>query len=165
MAIEHEVLGLIADAEEGPIWGERLAVGDQDVDVELHAVPGRPLGDGDGVSFAAAFLAALEGADLRAREFLVAGLGSAGEVQLFVTAVLDELGDGLEDVLSYDSGDREIDLLRSLLLERVIVYPALDGPEEAFVRMIFAVDADEVDPLVVVSMTRTADLAGVEILD
>src|SRR6478609_4295956 len=111
MAIEHDYFGLIGD-----YWAERKEYGDQDVEVVLDA-------GADSVSTAALDVAAtmvgeLELIDDELRSAFVGQLDSGhSPVTLFLRAVLDgDEAETAEEAITRDSGDHDIDALRSLTL-------------------------------------------------
>lgn len=136
MAIEHDYFGLVGD-----YWSERKEYGDQDVEVVLDS-------DGDGVSLAALDVAAtmvgeLELIDDELRNDFVGGLldSASSPVVLFLNVLLDpelEQADEIDEAIGRESGDRQIDALRSLSLVRVDLRPDADEPGDAFAEFEYA---------------------------
>lgn len=147
MAIEHDYFGLIGD-----YWSERKEYGDQDVEVVLDA-------DADAVSSASLDAAAtmvgeLELIDDELRSVFVGQLdSSASPVTRFLRAVLQ--GDGAESAdaaISRDSGDRDIDALRSLSLVRVDLRPEADTDGEVFAEFEYGLAPEDLDERLVASI-------------
>lgn len=146
MAIEHDYFGLIGD-----YWSERKEYGDQEVEVVLDA-------DSDTVSTASLDAAAtmvgeLELIDDELRNAFVGELDGNGSVVSFLTAVLD--GDDAEAagaMITRESGDRQIDALRSLSLVRVDLRPDADGDGEIFAEFEYGLAPDEIDARLVASI-------------
>ena len=147
MAIEHDYFGLIGD-----YWSERKEYGDQDVEVVLDA-------DGDAVSSASLDVAAtmvgeLELIDDEVRSAFVGQLDSGhSTVTRFLRAVLEgEDADSAEAAISRDSGDHDIDALRSLTLVRVDLRPEADGDGEVFAEFEYGLAPEELDARLVASI-------------
>ena len=147
MAIEHDYFGLIGD-----YWSERKEYGDQDVEVVLDA-------DGDSVSSASLDVAAtmvgeLELIDDELRSAFVGQLDSSqSPVTRFLRSVM--AGEGAESAdaaISRDSGDRDIDALRSLTLVRVDLRPDADGDGEVFAEFEYGIAPEEIDARLVASI-------------
>jgi hypothetical protein len=146
MAIEHDYFGLIGD-----YWSERKEYGDQDVELVLDA-------DGDRVSTAALDAAAvmvgeLELIDDELRNTFVGELDGRGAVVNFLSAVLEgDETDAVDAAIIRESGDRQIDALRSLSLVRVDLRPDADGDGEVFAEFEYALAPDETDARLVASI-------------
>jgi len=146
MAIEHDYFGLIGD-----YWSERKEYGDQDVEVVLDA-------DGDSVSSASLDVAAtmvgeLELIDDELRNTFVGELDGRGAVVNFLSAVLEgDETDAVDAAIIRESGDRQIDALRSLSLVRVDLRPDADGDGEVFAEFEYALAPDETDARLVASI-------------
>jgi len=156
MAIEHDYFGLIGD-----YWAERKEYGDQDVEVVLDA-------DGDAVSSASLDVAAtmvgeLELIDDELRSAFVGQLDSShSPVTHFLRDVMG--GDGAESAdaaISRDSGDRDIDALRSLTLVRVDLRPDADGDGEVFAEFEYGLAPEELDARLVASIDIGRDVVDV----
>lgn len=142
MSMEHDYFGLVGD-----YWSERFQYADQDVEVVLDA-------DADLVSTAALDAAAtligeLELVDDELRNLFVGQLdSSASPVTRFLRSVLGGGGDEAEaaaDAITRDSGDRDIDALRSLSLVRVDVRPDADREGETFAEFEYGLAPEDVD--------------------
>jgi len=156
MAIEHDYFGLIGD-----YWSERKEYGDQDVEVVLDA-------DGDAVSSASLDVAAtmvgeLELIDDEVRSAFVGRLDSShSPVTRFLRAVLEgEDSDSAEAAISRDSGDHDIDALRSLTLVRVDLRPEADGDGEVFAEFEYGLAPEELDARLVASIDLGREVVDV----
>ncbi|WP_448810327.1 DUF2004 domain-containing protein [Agromyces bauzanensis] len=156
MAIEHDYFGLIGD-----YWSERKEYGDQDVEVVLDA-------DADTVSSASLDAAAvmvgeLELIDDELRSAFVTQLDSGGSpVTRFVRAVLGgEHAESADAAISRDSGDRDIDALRSLSLVRVDLRPEADGDGEVFAEFEYGLAPEDIDARLVASIDIGRDVVDV----
>ncbi|HEU5223557.1 MAG TPA: DUF2004 domain-containing protein [Candidatus Lumbricidophila sp.] len=148
---EHDYFGAIDG-----YWDDVIEYGDQrvEVSVECDDEPAPRALDA-----AADLLRGLEWLDEELREHLVGELGRGGAVVEFVNAVLDpehESSEEITDAIGRDSGDREIDLLRSLELLRVEIRPESDGDGEHFAELEYAIAPNDTDErlLVVVDLDR-----------
>ena len=131
MAIEHDYFGLIGD-----YWSERKEYGDQEVEVVLDA-------DSDTVSTAS----------LDAAATMVGELDGRGAVVNFLSAVLEgDDTDAADAAIIRESGDRQIDALRSLSLVRVDLRPDADGDGEVFAEFEYALAPEETDGRLVASI-------------
>lgn len=156
MAIEHDYFGLIGD-----YWSERKEYGDQDVEVVLDA-------DADLVSSAALDAAAvmvgeLELIDDELRSAFVSQLDSGSSpVTRYLRAVLDDEHAAATDAaITRESGDRDIDALRSLSLVRVDLHPDADGDGEAFAEFEYGLAPEDVDARLVASIDISRDIVEV----
>jgi len=158
MAIEHDYFGLIGD-----YWSEQVQYGDQDVEVVLDA-------DADLVSTAALDAAAtligeLELVDDELRNLFVGQLDSSGSpVVHFLRAVLDGGGDEADaaaDAITRDSGDRDIDALRSLSLVRVDLRPDADRDGETFAEFEYGLAPEDVDARLVATIDMGREIVDV----
>ena len=159
MAIEHDYFGLIGD-----YWAERKEYGDQDVEVVLDA-------DADGVSTASLDAAAtmvgeLELIDDEVRSAFVTQLDSGGSpVTQFLRAVLSDddadVAEAADSAITRDSGDRDIDALRSLSLVRVDLRPDADGDGEPFAEFEYALAPEALDQRLVASIDISRDVVDV----
>jgi hypothetical protein len=158
MAIEHDYFGLIGD-----YWSEQVQYGDQDVEVVLDA-------DADGVSNAALDAAArvvgeLELVDDEVRSHFVSQLDSGSSpVTQFLRSLLEGEGDDAEaaaEAISRDSGDHDIDALRSLTLVRVDLRPDADGDGEHFAELEYGLAPEDVDARLVAVIDIARDVVDV----
>jgi len=158
MSIEHDYFGLIGD-----YWSEQVQYGDQDVEVVLDA-------DADLVSTASLDAAAtlvgeLELVDDEVRSHFVGQLDSGSSpVSAFLRSLLEGEGDEADaaaDAISRDSGDRDIDALRSLSLVRVDLRPNADGDGEHFAELEYGLAPEEVDARLVAVIDIGRDVVDV----
>ena len=146
MGIEHDYFGLIGD-----YWSERKEYGDQDVELVLDA-------DSDNVSTAALDAAAVmvgevELIDDELRNTFVGELDGRGPVVNFLASVLEgDDADAADAAITRESGDRQIDALRSLSLVRVDLRPDADGDGEVFAEFEYALAPEETDARLVASI-------------
>lgn len=163
MGIEHDYFGVIeSDAAGGLYWSETVDAGDQSVDVALSAPPGVEVSD-DALEAAQVMIGALEGLDMRAREALITDLGATpSEVNAYLAELEDELGSVLPDYLSRESGDRDIDVIRSLDLMRVALHPHQTGEQDTFVTVEYALAPDETDLGLLVHLTQRGESVAIE---
>ena len=149
MATEHDYFGIVGD-----YWSETVEYADQRVEVVLDA-------EGDTVATssldrAAILVGELELVDDELRSAFVSQLdrGSSPVVR-FLDALLDpdlEQADDVEAAIGRDSGDRQVDALRSLTLERVDLRPGNDEPGDAFAEFEYALAPDDTDERLVASI-------------
>jgi hypothetical protein len=158
MSIEHDYFGLIGD-----YWSEQVQYGDQDVEVVLDA-------DADLVSTASLDAAAtlvgeLELVDDEVRSHFVGQLDSGSSpVSAFLRSLLEGEGDEADaaaDAISRDSGDRDIDALRSLSLVRVDLRPNADGDGEHFAELEYGLASEEIDARLVAVIDIGRDVVDV----
>lgn len=158
MAIEHDYFGLIGD-----YWSEQVQYGDQDVEVVLDA-------DADSVSTASLDAAAtmvgeLELVDDEVRSHFVSQLDSGeSPVSQFLRSLLEgdgEEADAAADAISRDSGDHDIDALRSLALVRVDLRPDADGAGEHFAELEYGLAPEDVDARLVAVIDIARDVVDV----
>jgi len=158
MAIEHDYFGLIGD-----YWSERKEYGDQDVEVVLDA-------EADAVSSAALDAAAtmvgeLELIDDELRSAFVGQLDSASSpVVRFLDVVLDpelEQADEIEAAIGRDSGDHQLDALRSMSLVRVDLHPDADEPDESFAEFEFALAPEDTDERLIAAIDVEREIVDV----
>ncbi len=158
MSIEHDYFGLIGD-----YWSEQVQYGDQDVEVVLDA-------DADLVSLASLDAAAtrvgeLELVDDEVRSHFVSQLDSGSSpVSRFLRSLLEGEGDDQDaaaEAISRDSGDRDIDALRSLTLVRVDLRPDADGEGEHFAELEYGLAPEEVDARLVAVIDVGRDVVDV----
>ncbi|WP_353814346.1 DUF2004 domain-containing protein [Agromyces sp. SYSU T00266] len=158
MSMEHDYFGLVGD-----YWSEDVEYGDQRVEVVLDA-------DADTVALAALDVAAtlvgeLELVDDELRSAFVTQLDSgASPVMRFLAAVLDpdlEQAEEVEAAIGRDSGDRQIDALRSMSLTRVDLRPDADEPGDAFAEFEYALAPEDTDERLVASIDLEREIVDV----
>ncbi|GLI28647.1 hypothetical protein ARHIZOSPH14_28890 [Agromyces rhizosphaerae] len=161
MSIEHEYFGVVG-GDGGSYWSEVVDCGDQSVEVVLQA-------DGDELSeesldVAAGMVSGIEDLDADVREAFVAELARPSTpTAQFLADVQEALEpEDIEDAIARESGDREIDILRSLVLERVEFRPANGGEDEAFAVFEYSFAADESDARLIASVDRDSDVVDVQ---
>lgn len=165
MGIEHDYFGVIESDESGALyWSESVEAGDQTVDVSLAAPGGAQVTD-DALEAAQALIGALEGVDLRAREAMIGEIGTASsDVTAYLLELDEVLGAEADGYISRDSGDRDIDVIRSLELLRVAIHPHQAGEGEAFATLEFALAPDETELSLLVHLSERGESVGVELL-
>jgi hypothetical protein len=167
MAIEHDFFGLIEDNGFGGLrWFDTLDFGDQAVPVDLSAddetaVPEIVLG------LAAAMIRAIEGFDQRARDALIAQLSKRTPTPTaqYIDRIVHDAGAALPDLLAHDSGDVPMDVLRSLRLVHVGLYPQRDEDGADFAVFDYSLRPDDTDYLLVVGFDIQGDVASIALLD
>lgn len=156
--MEHDYFGLIGD-----YWSEDVEYGDQRVEVVLDA-------DADSVSNAALDAAAtlvgeLELVDDELRSAFVTQLdSSASPVVRFLAVMLDpelEQADEVEAAIGRDSGDRQIDALRSMSLSRVDLRPDADEPGDTFAEFEYGLAPEDTDARLVASIDIDREIVDV----
>lgn len=157
MAIEHDYFGVIGD-----YWSERVDAGDQEVEVVLDADPDNV--NDESLDVAAAMIGDLERLDSDAREAFVSELASVSSpTSLYLTHLAQDVAsESIDEVLSRESGDRQIDILRSLELLRVDFRPANDGDEESFAVFEYALVAEETDARLEATLDVHGDVVNVD---
>jgi hypothetical protein len=166
MSLEHDYFGLIETTSTGGLfWDDNLEVGDQLVDLQLSAEDEddvHPLG----LELAAAMAQNLEAFDSRAREALVGQLSERqSATTVFIDRQVDSRGEDLQSLLDLmvdNSGDIAIDVLKSLQLVRVGLFPANTEGDEAFATFDYSIDPDESDELLIVSFGADGDVIDVQ---
>jgi hypothetical protein len=163
MAIEHEYFGILDDdASGGLYWEDTVELADQAVDVELFANDQTAVTE-PALDQAATVIRSLEGLDARARDALIAQLSERESVTTqYIDHNVDELGESLLDLLVHNSGDIAMDVLRSLQLVHVVLYPERDGDDEAFATFDYSIDPDETDAVLTVSFDDRGDVVAVD---
>lgn len=158
---EHDYFGVI-DESGVDRWNELVEANDQQVDVSVWVEA--PASD-DALDRAAAMVMSLDAIDSHAREQLVAELAShATPTSQFVAAAIAEIDDDeLLAALNRESGDRAIDILRSLELASAFVRPDLDGDDEAFCTLRYQFVPDNFDLLLVAVLDARAESADIRI--
>lgn len=156
MSTEHDYFGLIGD-----YWSERKEFADQDVEVVLDA-------DADTVSTDALDIAAdmvgnLEALDADMREVFLSQLATAtSPTARYLDHVLGgadaEITEIAEDAIGRDSGDRQVDAIRSLRLVRVDFRPDADADGDAFAEFEYGLAPEDLEARLVVTIDVQADV-------
>lgn len=158
--IEHDYFGVL-DEHGFEAWSELIEANEQQVQVSVR------LGgsvDEDALDRAAAMVMALEPMDWHARELLVAELTSGASVpaQYAARAIAEIDEDDFADAVGRESGDRVMDVLRSLRLDSVVLRPDHAGDDEGFATLQYVFAPDVFDPLLVVVLDARAELVSVD---
>ncbi|WP_308799514.1 DUF2004 domain-containing protein [Agromyces silvae] len=158
MATEHDYFGIVGD-----YWSETVEYADQRVEVVLDA-------EGEAVAsssldVAATLVGELELVDDDLRSAFVSQLdqGSSPVVK-FLDTLLDpdlEQADEIEAAIGRDSGDRQVDALRSLTLERVDLRPEHDEPGDAFAEFEYALAPEDTDERLVAAIDLEREIVDV----
>ena len=160
MTIEHdffEILG--SDDDSGEVyWSDTAELGDQNVEIDVSS-PDEESVSVEALDIVAAMINALEDLDSQARESLVADLSAEVSVtSQFIVAQFEELdGEVLEDALIWDSGDKQIDFLRSIQLQRIGFHPHHIGNDQHFAVLDYSISPHETDALLVVTLDVHGD--------
>jgi len=158
MATEHDYFGIVGD-----YWSEVIEYADQRVEVVLDA-------DDETVTMASLDAAAglvgeLELVDDELRSAFVTQLDSGGSpVVRFLDTLLDpglEQAEEVEAAIGRDSGDRQLDALRSMSLVRVDLRPEADGQGEPFAEFEYALAPEETDERLVASIDTGREIVDV----
>ena len=132
MATEHDYFGIVGD-----YWSEMIEYGDQRVEVVLEAED--DMVSNASLDAAAVLVGELELVDDELRSAFVSQLDSGGTpVMRFLDVLLDpelEQAEEIDAAIGRDSGDRQVDALRSLSLLRVDLRPEADGHGRAVRRV------------------------------
>lgn len=164
MAIEHDYFGYLGSEQEDELyWSETLGVGEQDVDVSLSAPDENEVAE-ESLDIAAGMIGQLEDLDSDAREAFVGELAkdTSNTIAYFYQSV-SELGDEvLDDAINRESGDRQIDFLRSLRLVRVSFLPHHAGDDEPFALFEYSIAPGESDAVLIARFNINADVIGTE---
>ncbi len=164
MAIEHDYFGYLgSESDDELYWSESIAVGEQDVDVSLSAPDGNDVAE-ESLDIAAGMIGQLEELDSNAREAFVGELSTdtSNTIAFFYQSVA-ELGDEvLDDAMSRESGDRQIDFLRSMRLLRVSFLPHHAGDDEVFALFEYSIAPGESDAVLIARFNVNADVVGTE---
>ncbi|MFZ4896163.1 DUF2004 domain-containing protein [Plantibacter sp. Mn2098] len=162
MAIEHDYFGIIASEPGGGVyWSENIDVGEQSVSVDLSAPDESDITE-EALDLAAAMILALEGFDLRSREAMLSEVDDrTSEVTEYIVQAVDELGESIEDVLVDQSGDRDVDVIRSMTLLSVGFSPHQHGAGEPFAVFEYSLDADQLDGVLLVAYSSDGEVTGV----
>ncbi|NEN06701.1 DUF2004 domain-containing protein [Diaminobutyricibacter tongyongensis] len=163
MAIEHDFFGIIDETASGGLaWQDTVELGDQAVEIDLQADAESRV-TGYALDSAAALLQALEGFDARARDALVAQLSDrASETVNYVDQQVDDMGESLLDLLVHNSGDLQVDVLRSLQLMRIALFPENSDEDDVFATFDYSISPDDTDAILIVSFDIRGDVVAVE---
>lgn len=160
MTIEHDFFGILgSDDESGEVyWSDTAELGDQNVEIDVSS-PDEDSVSAEALDIVAAMINALEDVDSQARESLVADLSAEVSVtSQFIVAQFDELdGEVLEDALIWDSGDKQIDFLRSIQLQRIGFHPHHVGNDQHFAVLDYSISPHDTDALLVVTLDVHGD--------
>ncbi|MEV1129307.1 DUF2004 domain-containing protein [Agromyces sp. NPDC049794] len=158
MATEHDYFGVI-----GNDWSEMVEYADQRVEVVLDAQD-----DGAQISAldaAAALVVELELVDDELRSAFVSQLDArSSPVVRFLDVLLDSELEQTEEIwaaIGRDSGDHQIDALRSMTLVRVDLRPEAHGPGEVFAEFEYALAPEETDERLIASIDVGRELVEV----
>ena len=163
MSIEHDFFGILGDEDEGEVyWSESVELGDQGVEIDLSS-PDEASVTAEALDIAAAMIGAIEDLDTQVRESLVADLSAEVSVtSQYIAEQLDEMdAEAIEDAIIWDSGDQQIDFLRSLRLQRIGFHPHHSGSEAPFAMLEYAISPDDTDGLLVVTIDVHGDTVQV----
>ena len=158
MSLEHDYFGLVGD-----YWSETFEYAHQRVEVVLDA-------DADLVSIAALDVAAamvgeLELIDDELRQAFVSQLDTkSSPVVRYLDTVLDpelEQADDIDAAIGRESGDRQVDALRSMSLVRVDLRPDADEPGDAFAEYEYALAPDDTDERLIVAIDLEREIVDV----
>ncbi|GGR23702.1 hypothetical protein ACFOE1_16015 [Agromyces mediolanus] len=158
MATEHDYFGVVGD-----YWSEDVEYADQRVEVVLDA-------EGESASTAALDAAAtlvgeLELVDDELRGAFVGQLDSGSSpVVRFLDTLLDadlEQAEDIEAAIGRESGDRQVDALRSLSLVRVDLRPEADGDGEPFAEFEYGLAPDDTDERLVAVIDVAREIVDV----
>jgi hypothetical protein len=163
MAIEHDFFGIIDETASGGLaWQDTVELGDQAVEIDLQADAESRVTE-YALDSAAALLHALEGFDARARDALVAQLSDrASETVNYVDQQVDDMGESLLDLLVHNSGDIQVDVLRSLQLMRIALFPENSDEDDVFATFDYSISPDDTDSILIVSFDIRGDVVAVE---
>lgn len=163
MSIEHDFFGILGDEDEGEIyWSDSAELGDQNVEIDLNS-PDEESVTTESLDIAAAMISSIEDLDSQVRESLVADLSAEVSVtSQYIAEQLDEMdAEAIEDAIIWDSGDQQIDFLRSLRLQRIGFHPHHNGSEAHFALLEYAISPDDTDGLLVVTIDVHGDTVQV----
>jgi hypothetical protein len=160
MTIEHDFFGILgSDDDSGEVyWSDTAELGDQNVEIDVSS-PDEASVSVEALDIVAAMINALEDLDSQARESLVADLSAEVSVTAqFIVSQFEELdGEVLEDALIWDSGDKQIDYLRSIQLQRIGFHPHHIGNDQHFAVLDYSISPHETDALLVVTLDVHGD--------
>lgn len=163
MAIEHDYFGIIDEDASGALsWSDTVELAEQPVIVELTADDESTVSEA-ALNSAVAMLLAVEGFDARARDALVAQLSERGSVTTnYIDTHMDEMGESLLDLLVHNSGDIPMDVLRSLQLARIALYPEHDDEGEVFAVFDYSISPEDSEYLLMVSFDIRGGVVAIE---
>jgi len=166
MTVEHDFFGILgSDDDSGEVyWSDTAELGDQNVEIDVSS-PEEDTVTVEALDIVAAMINALEDLDSQARESLVADLSAEVSVtSQFITAQFDELDEEvLEDALIWDSGDKQIDFLRSIQLQRIGFHPHHIGNDQHFAVLDYSISPNDTDALLVVTLDVHGDTIALSI--
>ena len=158
MATEHDYFGIVGD-----YWSEMIEYGDQRVEVVLEAED--DMVSNASLDAAAVLVGELELVDDELRSAFVSQLDSGGTpVMRFLDILLDpelEQAEEIEAAIGRDSGDRQVDALRSLSLLRVDLRPEADGQGEPFAEFEYALAPDDTDERLIAAIDTGREVVDV----
>lgn len=164
MAIEHDYFGYLGSENDDELyWSESVEVGEADVDVSLSSPDQEAVAE-ESLDIAAGMIGQLEELDSDAREAFVGELATdtSNTIAYFYQSVA-ELGDEvLDDAMSRESGDRQIDFLRSMVLVRVSLLPHHSGDDEPFALFEYSIAPGESDAVLIARFNINSDVIGTE---
>ena len=160
MTIERDFFGILgSDDDSGEVyWSDTAELGDQNVEIDVSS-PDEASVSVEALDIVAAMINGLEDLDSQARESLVADLSAEVSVtSQFIVAQFEELdAEVLEDALIWDSGDKQIDFLRSIQLQRIGFHPHHIGSDQHFAVLDYSINPHETDALLVVTLDVHGD--------
>jgi len=165
MTIEHDFFGILGSDDAGEVyWSETAELGDQDIEVDLSS-PTEDDVAAEALDIAAAMINNIEDLDSAARESLVAELTTkATPTSTYIDQHVDEMDpEALADAIIWDSGDQQIDFLRSLRLQRVGFHPHHTGTDEHFALLEYSISPDDTDSLLIVAIDVNGDTVQIAI--
>jgi Protein of unknown function (DUF2004) len=165
MTIEHDFFGILGSDDEGEVyWSESAELGSENVDIDLNS-PDEASVSVEALDIAAAMIRSIEDLDSQAKESLVADLSAENSQTLqYITQVVGELDDeALSSALIWDSGDRQIDFLRSLRVQRIGFQPHHTKSDEHFAVLDYSISPDETDALLVVAIDVNGDTVAISV--
>ena len=158
MATEHDYFGIVGD-----YWSEMIEYADQRVEVVLEAED--EMVASAALDAAAVLVGELELVDDELRSAFVSQLDSGSTpVMRFLDVLLDpelEQAEEIEAAIGRDSGDRQVDALRSLSLLRVDLRPEADGPGEPFAEFEYALAPDDTDERLIAAIDIAREVVDV----
>lgn len=165
MSIEHDFFGILGADDRGEVyWSDTVENGNEEVSVDLMS-PDESAVNEDALDIAAAMIGSIENVDNVAREGLVAELSSPSSSTVrYIESSFEDLDDEImEDAIIWDSGDRQIDFLRSLRLQTASFFPHHAGDEEHFVVLDYSISPDDSETSLLVTLDVNTDVVAVEI--
>ena len=158
---EHDYFGVI-DETGAERWTELVEANDQQVDVSVWM---ESAADDDALDRAAAMVMSLDAIDRHARELLVGELAShATQTSQYIAAIVGDVDDeDIVNALDRESGDRAIDILRSMQLASATIRPDLAGDDESFCTLRYHFAPDLFDLTLVAVLDARAESADIRI--